>query len=523
MRSPATTRKPRTAKSKSFPAPVRGWIANEGLARPKPGGAMLLENWFPTATGIRMRSGSELYATVGDGSAPVASLFSFSEGNNEKLFAATASAIYDITTVADSAVSPAAAVSTLTSGDWVACQFTTAGGTFLRLVNGADAPRVFDGTTWGTTPAITGATPEDLNYVWAFKNRLFFVEKNSLSAWYLPVDSIGGAAVELPLGAVFSFGGSLLFGSAWSLDTGSGLSEQCVFVTTEGEVAVYQGSDPSSASTWEKVGVYRIGRPLGKKAWFRAGGDLVIATDIGLIPLSQAIQRDVAALAPASVSYPIETEWNRMVADYSGAAWHSVVWPTKRMVLVAAPAAANTRHEMPVVNARTGAWSIYTGWRATCLQVFGERCFFGSVSGKVVEAEVGGNDQGATYTATAVPQFDDLKSPASLKIAGLARAVYLAPITINLRLSVQKDYAISLPPAPDVGAVPATNLWGTGVWGASTWATAREMRPWAKWQSVSGAGSALAVAIQITSGAPAPPAVELVRIDLTYDLGDLVT
>lgn len=51
-------------------------------------------------------------------------------------------------------------------------------------------------------------TPEDLNYVWVYKNRLFFVEKDSLNAWYLPVDSIGGAAEKFPLGGVFTRGGS---------------------------------------------------------------------------------------------------------------------------------------------------------------------------------------------------------------------------------------------------------------------------------------------------------------------------
>src|SRR3546814_8798766 len=72
----------------------------------------------------------------------------------------------------------------------------------------------------------------------------------------LPIyaDSIGGPAEPFPLGGVFGLGGSLLFGSAWSIDSSSdsGLSEQNIFVSTEGEVAVYQGSDPGEAATWSK-------------------------------------------------------------------------------------------------------------------------------------------------------------------------------------------------------------------------------------------------------------------------------
>ena len=48
--------------------------------------------------------------------------------------------------------------------------------------------------------AITGiTTPADLNYVLPFKNRLYFVEKDSSSFWYLPVRAIQGAASEFNL------------------------------------------------------------------------------------------------------------------------------------------------------------------------------------------------------------------------------------------------------------------------------------------------------------------------------------
>ena len=66
MRRPAARVKPRLAKLQSFPAPIGGWIKNVNLATPdarlpsgqRVNGASVLENWFPTATGIRMRGGS---------------------------------------------------------------------------------------------------------------------------------------------------------------------------------------------------------------------------------------------------------------------------------------------------------------------------------------------------------------------------------------------------------------------------------------------------------------------------------
>ena len=106
--------------------------------------------------------------------------------------------------------------------------------------------------------------------------------ENSLSVWYLPVKSIGGAATEIDLGAVFRKGGSLMFGATWSLDSGSGLSMTCASSSRPtARLVVYQGTDPASSSTWALTGVYDIAPPLNKHAYFQAGGDLAILTDDG--------------------------------------------------------------------------------------------------------------------------------------------------------------------------------------------------------------------------------------------------
>jgi hypothetical protein len=559
MRAPAARTqggaRPRAAQLKTFPAPVSGWIANQNLLTPnarKPDGsvvmgASVLENWFPTATGVRMRGGSQLFATIGNDSSNVVSIFSYLNGNSTNLFAATPTQIWDITSPASPADSylvdnlgndivdglgnfilgaqsiPAGPrVDLLAGGNWSVQQFATAGGTFLRLVNGVDTPLVFDGTNWATTPAITGVDPTTLSFVFASKSRLWFIQKNTLNVWYLPVDSIGGAAVLLPLGGVFSLGGSLVFGGTWSVESGDGPSEQTVFVTSEGEVAAYRGSDPSSSTTWTKVGVYHVGKPLGPNSFMRVGGDLIISTNIGLIPLSVAFQRDLAALALAAVSYSIETEWNKAVAA-SAPGWQVVLWSTKQMMLVAPPNPSGSLPQIFAANVRTGAWAPFTGWNVTCMQVFNNRLFFGSDSGKIVEAEVTGSDQGAAYTCNCVPLFDPLKSPAALKTGLESRVVLRAVSQPNPKMSLQSDYVVNLPAPPDDTTVTAPNTWGTGIWGTSQWGTAAHKQTFQQWQSTPGAGYSLSPAVQITSGNLSFPDVDLVSIDMTYDVGDVGT
>jgi hypothetical protein len=543
----------RPQRLQTFPAPVGGWIRNQNLATPgarrpdgtKVSGAFVLENWFPTATGIRMRRGSSVYGTVSNGEEDVVSLFTYINGNNQSLFAATPTGIYNSVQAQDFlvddggnnladdtgdellsiAVNSVPLVGSLNNGNWITVQTANASGSvFLRAVNGVDTPLVYDGSAWSTSPAITGVDPTTLSYVWSFKRRTWFVQKDSLNAWYLAADAIGGAATLFPLSGIFTRGGSLVFGSSWSLEsTGGGLSEQQIFVTSEGEIAVYQGDDPSTASSWSLVGVYRTGKPLGPKAHIRAGGDIVIATDIGFLPVSTSITRDYAALSPAAVSYSIEAAWNEFVASRSFAGWSCEVWATEQMVAIALPTESGSTPTVLVANARTGAWAPYTGWNALCLQAFQDRLFFGSTEGTIVEAEVTGYDQGIPYTATCVPLFDSLRSPASLKVGLLARATLLSSSDIEPQLSLQSDYVVSLPSAPSAAVVQSANAWDAGIWNQSIWDASVQKSIHQGWQSIGGEGYSLSVGAQITSGSLLPPDVELVSIDLTFDVSDLAT
>lgn len=414
-----------------------------------------------------------------------------------------------------------ASVTGLGSADWEWVQFTTTGGTFLRLVNGVNTPLVYDGSTWGTTPTITGVTASSLSHVWAFKNRLFFVEKNTFNAWYLPVDSIGGAATVFRLGGEFTLGGALMFGATWSVDSGAGLEEKCVFVSTEGEVVIYTGTDPASASTWAKSGNYRIGRPLGPRAIVKGGGDLAIATDIGLIPLSKAITIDKAAIGAQAVSYAIEEEWKSEVAQRVGVyPWHVEMWPTGQIAVIAMPSYSSLPLRCFVANLRTGAWSRFTGWDTHCLGLYQDRLFFGTSTGTIVEAEVGGLDQGAAYTCTYVGLFTDASHGPLPKVPSLMRAVYLSPSRVGDKVGVTFDYKVTLPTAPDAMAiVGGANTWNNALWNQGIWSGEQQPNTFADWRAATGIGHAVAPIWMVTVGQEAEPDGQLVRMDMQYTVG----
>lgn len=583
------------ARPAVFAGPTRGWIKNQSLAAKVERAAERLDNFFPTPEGARMRAGSAKQATI---DAAVTELMVYDTGATQKLFAADATSIYDVTSPADPDVAVTASVTGQTSGNWSYVQFATSAGSFLVAVNGSDDEQIYDGVEWypvgssdveilsydaqtgeftegltitgassgatakiiriadnGTSgdltivdrsgtfsnnetitdtstgsadvdgspttkyTGITGANSSAMSHVWAFKKRLFFIEGGTLSAWYLGTLAIGGSLTEFPLQGLFRRGGSLLFGATWSQDAGDGLDDFCVFATTEGEVAVYQGTDPAS---WSLVGIYQMGKPLSKNAHFRAGGDLGILCDDGIIPLSSALNKTGAALAGDAITFPIEDEWRDIIRDRKGVGTFSAtLWHNETALMVGIPTPAGFDDIMLVANSRTGAWCRYTGWGATSVATLNDAFYFGTADGTVVQGETGGSDVSANYSAVWVPRFDTLGAPVE-KAALHARVLGRTENPISQQLFANADYVIDVPTPLAADASIVTDTWGSGEWGTSIWAGGRSTETVSAWQAVSGCGVALAPGLQVTSGRSTAPTLDVIALHLLYEPGQVM-
>lgn len=594
----------RPAQTVMFPAPKRGLVENDNIAMPNAEGAQALDNFYPSTDGARLRRGTELHATIDDDNTDeVRWMGAYEYGATQKLFAASATKVFDVTSPADAAVEETPVISGQTNGDYASVQFSTAGGHFLCMVNGADNMLGYDGTYWynvssaavdillydggtgdftagqvvtgGTSghtatiqrvveltattgallitgktgtftndeaitdpltgaavangtatvgwPAVTGVATTALSHVWNHKSRMWFVEEGTMSAWYFAVDARSGALTEFPFDGVFHNGGSLLFGATWSLDSGSGLDDVCLFVSTEGEIAVYQGTDPSSASTWALVGVYQMGRPLHKNAWFHAGGDVAVTTDDGIVPISVAVREDRAALTGQAVTYPIEDRWRRYVRAWSETekAFEVIHWQREAMLLVSMPQLDGEAYFCLVANSRTGAWARFTAYDARVWGLLGDRCFYGTSTGTIVECEVGGKDVGnAAYVGRWVPRFTSQKAP-YCKQALHARVVATTDRDFEPELFALADFSQDWPSAGSSTVAEADDVWGTGVWDESQWGVAGDtFRGLSRWQGVAAVGCYLVPGVHIVSGSTASHNIQLAAMWLQYEEGN---
>lgn len=516
-RAPAPVSKSKLQKQtmqSSFIAPILGLKLFDGLAAVPDGGAIVLDNCFPLKTTVRARGGCVLRNTGITGE--VRQIGNYTSGTAKKAFAVAGDATCSIYDVSSAGPVGSPLVSGLVATEWSFTQFTTSGGQYLIACGAGNTRRVYDGSTWGTAPAITGVDPTKLSQAWTHANRMFFVEKGSMRAWYLPVDAIGGAAVKMELGGEFPRGGALFAGATWTTDAGaSGLRSQCVFVSTEGDIAVYEGIDPAS---WTKTGTYQVAKPCGINCFMKTGGDLAILTEDGLIAMSQVIALDRAALANESVSKDIWPLWRDRVARTDTSKWGICRRDYAGMAIIYVPKNESEPAYQFVVNLQSGAWARWFGWDATCFATVGDELIFGASDGGVFTAESGGSDAGAPYTWSWIGPYKT--DGARFVSANLARAVLRAKEDYPPQLNILFDYSPTLPTAPQPGALQAGALWDTAVWDEFLWGRAEETR--APWQSCSGVGSSFAPCFQMSFGSDETPAAELIRMDVVMDAGGVV-
>lgn len=499
MRIPIINRakRRRIASVISRPAPVKGWNARDPVAAMKSDEAITLENWYPSASDVLLRKGLADHVT-GIGS-QVESLMPYNTpAGTQTMFAAAGTAFYNVTSAG--AVG-AAVVTGLTNARWQHLNYTNSSGTsYLCCFNGVDSPRYWDNSSWLTitgasTPAITGLTTSDIVSAAMHKRRMWLVQKNSLKAWYLPVDAVGGAANVLDLSGIARRGGYIMAVDTWTLDAGEGVDDYWVAMTSEGEVIVYSGTDPSSGSTWTLKGVWQIGEPIGRRCLVKFGGDLLLVLVNGVYPLSKALLS--AQVDPrVALTDRIGSAMNEAARDYaSNFGWQITHYPAADMLLLNVPVNEGSDQQQYVMNAITGAWCKFTGWEANCFAVFDGNLYLGG-NGVVAQAWTGWDDNGRNVVGLAKTAFDyfGVKTKKAWKMLRPSIATDGTP-TVQVALNVDYDDGDrfgTLTFSASSGA-----LWGIALWGIGLWASG--LQTLKNWIGVTGVGLCAATLLKVAA------------------------
>lgn len=496
----------------TLPAPYGGLNLRDDINALKPNEARVLENWLPTTGQLSFRSGHTENAT-GVGSGEVETLAPYTGKAANKLIAAGGDAIFDATSTG----SATELGDGFTEARWQSANY----GNHLFLVNGADGPQDYDGSALaGIAWAGSGLTNTNLVNIALVRNRLWFCENGQAWVWYANVGQITAASnlTKFQLDQIASGGFCMAIG-AWSVtDAGDGADDLTVFVMSTGEIIVYQG-DPST--TFSLVGKYMGAPPIGRQCMIKVGGELVIITKQGYLPVSAAVRRGAGKALDLSSIDP----WGKIAPgvasdaalDGSNGGWHAVLH--LGIFYGNVPQTEGAISKQWVLNTRAGkggAWTNFTKWNASSFASLGDDLYFGAMTGGKVFKVEGATDNGNPIVTAANGAFIYPRPARYSNVFTAARPIIQAGGTVSGIIGVDTDFVLrslagtSVDLSENTGGTPWGSPWG------SAWSTGGD--PVNAWFSIQGEGAAVSVKLRAQASTSD---VQWYSTDLLYRPGGL--
>ena len=268
----------------TIPPPFGGLNYLEALLNTQIPYAVYLDNWIPRKSFCEIRKGTQPYtASPSAVSGGAIRTLAPHPGGNVVVGNGTRLDVYATSTTSYPGVSVTGL--TVTSGLWNYTQHSNK----IILTNGVDTPRVYDGSTF-TTLTVTGPTATSLWGCQSIKGRCFYWYQNAQSFWYCAAASFQGTMTEYKLDQFLIRDSKLIAVAPLTVDGGQGADDMIAFLFSSGEVLLYQGDDPGSATAWQQVGRFNIPIPMGPQCWTISGSATLVATQSGLVDLAKALQ-----------------------------------------------------------------------------------------------------------------------------------------------------------------------------------------------------------------------------------------
>lgn len=497
-------------------------------------------NLFAQDLGMEVRDGFVEYANGWTGG-PARTVITF-EGHadaDDKLWVANEVGIWDVTT--EGTTAPVLKFTWPSSlGDAGICSFVTTtndgNDLFVALCDGENGYHLYTQTTdtWAVIPEgagptqITGTDPTNFNFVFIWKNRMWFIQKESSIGWYLPVGSFAGTVTDFNFGQQFISGGDLRAFYNWSLDGGNGLDDLMVAVSGAGDVVIYQGTDPAAADTFALIGTWALGNvPAGNRCGTEFGGEVYLLSVYGLVPISQLLNgssiNHPTSYLTAKISPYVRRRMDATRGDFG---WQVVVHEKESSLFINSPLLAGGAPLAFVQYFGNQAWSMARdlpknheqNWRGDIYWVDANRNKImkegGFVDGVYLDPDTDGPAIPISWSL--LTSYTGAGEPARYKRCQYIRPIFLSTSVPAFVVKARYDYDVTeVTSAPSLTGETAGE-WDGGLWDTDLWGGGVEAldNP----RGANGLGRAVAVNLTGRSGVE----TVLIAFDVTIDHGGLM-
>ena len=439
--------------------------------------AVYMYNVIPGEFGARVRPGSADHAnTIPDATTEIRTVMHYNTvaGSSTKIFAATDQGIYDITT---GGAGPHTQVVTWgvagVNAGWCSfINYTNASGDYLLVCDEDNGYIYYDGTTWTTVPAVTGVSAGDLVHVTEWQGRLFFTEKSTGSAWFLAPLAISGAATQFFVGDRFKAGGNLVMNTTWTVDAGDGINDKFVQISSEGDVIIWEGINPTAATDITMIGRWDVGAvPAGRRIMTDWGGDVAIITKTGIIKITTLLSAKANLSKDQYLTRNIGKYFREQMAEVSTVrGWALEFVPNEGIAVVTIPQpTATSRAPMQfIMNTATEAWGMFRDLDMVSMVKTSTGFQFGTTTGEVKDFE-GTTDDSESIDFSWLTHFSGMGNPAVWKIPAFIRSYWVGGGAPSVLIKAKYDFDLE----EDQDAVPASMitgaLWDAAIWDDATW------------------------------------------------------
>ena len=465
--------------------PVRGLNSRDNIEDIRSDEAFVMINMMPDIGGVESRQGCKTVNQIFD-NADHKRLMKWASGNTEKLLASYelggANLLMDPedswTTVVDN-----------NNHNWSTANINT----FLVMVNGVDH------LTWDGSAGAGGIISLSLtvsgsswssaaNGVMSFKGRAYYWSTDGLRIWYTKPGAHQGLLDDFPLDSVAQHGGSILSLNTWTRDGGSGPDDFFVITTNQGEVIVYQGTDPTD---WSLVGRYVIPQPVSQFGFLENEGKIYVITRADLEILPDAFFRGPKTKRSSRISGRIRQAVRANPSNTGD--WQLLYDNTRNRIMVNIPRGG--ARTSTLVRGEYG-WSEWEFLNALSWQTANGEMYF--ISGDQFDGDANNlwqmsGSKDFTGESDTVIQFDVrqgyalLGTNAQKRVAMYRPAVQTTSGTINISTQLSFDVANEYGPTngiiiPTGGAVspwgpPSGGVtpWGPASGGSSPWGTTQRL------------------------------------------------
>ena len=467
----------RSGKSLNYtiPAPIGGLNRRDAYNVMPQEDALQMDNYLPMDTKITLRKGYIDYCRTGDS---FLTLVAYKKEDKQRFIGISSGKAYNLSSPAHISV-----YSDISFNN-DRCQ-TIQYKDYLYFMNGVDIPKVFyiddNNTEVFKNWEFSSSNLNSAKIVSGCVSKQFFwcVEKGSLRAWYsASAGNVSGNLNCFDLNGIARFGGQLVAICNWTIDGGQGIDDLTVFITSEGEVLVYSGSNPNSADNWQLKGSYKISSPIGYRCYLQYQGDIIIITEDGYLPLSKVLSLNAAGNSTYAFSDKIRgLVLERSLSHKDKDGWQGLIYTRGGYALFNVPLSQG--YEQHVINLNSGAWCRFTGIKSHCWAIFNDRIYFGSDYG-VCQFDRGYSDNGAPISGEIRQAYNNLG------FEGLKKIQLLNPRTASsgryaLMIYTDTDYNHHNQDTVEILGFSGVTKWNQSKWSQSLhqnqtkWQTSRSI------------------------------------------------